>query len=312
MKQTLSFVAGVATLAACLASGTLAASAQSNPKFEYAKADDVKDVKGTEWDATAEAGVVLTTGNSRVTTVTGGFKATRKQAKNKFSAEAAGAFARTSNLVANDINGDMVLQSDEVRREDKDSAKTVASKLRYDRFLTEKNSLFVAALAGADPLAGKDFIGGGQLGYSRLLYLSPSHELAGEFGYDFSYENFATDDPTATQSLSIHSARAFTGYKGKLNETTTVEGSLEVLANLVGQTINTTDVSPFEDLRVNLGGSIAAKLSKSVAMSFSITAKYDNVPAPLAIAGFMLDPDDPPEASRMDTTTKASIIVTFL
>ena len=164
-----------AACAAALVTVATAASAQPTPKFEYGKSDDVKDVKGTEWDATAEAGVVLTSGNSRITTVTGGFKATRKQAKNKFSAEAAGAFARTSNLVANDVNGDMVLQSDEFRREDKDSAKNVAAKLRYDRFLTEKNSLFIAALAGADPLAGKDLTAGGQVGYSRLLYLSDAH-----------------------------------------------------------------------------------------------------------------------------------------
>lgn len=301
-----------AACAAAVITAASAASAQPTPKFEYGKSEDVKDVKGTEWDATAEAGVVLTSGNSRITTLTGGFKATRKQAKNKVSAEAAGAFARTSNLVANDANGDMVLTSDEVRREDKDSAKNAAAKVRYDRFLTEKNSLFVAALAGTDPLAGKDLTAGGQLGYSRLLYLSDAHELAGEFGYDFSYEKFATDDPTATSSISIHSARAFTGYKGKLSETTTVEGSLELLANVNGQTINGRDVSAFEDLRVNLASSIAAKLSKSVALSFSFGAKYDKVPAPLAIAGFMLDPTDPPESSKMDTVTKASLIVTFL
>ena len=46
-------------------------------------------------------------------------------------------------------------------------------------------------------------------------------------------------------------------------------------------------------------------------MSFSIGAKFDNVPAPLAIPGAMLAPDDPPLASKMDTVTKASIIVTF-
>jgi hypothetical protein len=300
-------------LALCaIATPVSLAGAQPTPKFEYGKSEDVKDVKGVEWDATAEAGVILTTGNSRVTTLTGGLKATRKEAKNKFSGEAAGAFARTSNLVANDINGDMLIESDEVIREDKDSAKNYNAKLRYDRFLTEKNSVFIAALAGADPLAGKDLTAGGQVGYSRLLYLTEQHELAGEFGYDFSYENFATDDPTATQSVSIHSARAFTGYKGKLSETTTVEGSLELLANLLGQTINDKDVGAFEDLRANLAGSIVAKLSKSVAMSFSLTAKYDNVPAPLAIPGAMLDPDDPPEASKMDTVMKASIIVTFL
>lgn len=293
-----------------VALGSLAATAaaQPAPKFEFGKAEEVKDVKETEWDATAEAGLVQTTGNSRVTTVTAGAKAMRKQAKNKFSAEAAGAFARASNLIARDLNGDMVLTSSEVTREDKESARNYAAKLRYDRFLTANNSLFIAALAGADKLAGKDLTAGGQLGYARLLHKNERHELAGEFGYDFSYENYASADP---ESVSIHSARGFVGYKGKLSETTTVDGALEVLANVNGQTIGPREVSALEDLRANLSGSVSAKLTKSVALSFSFTAKFDNVPAPLALAGFTLDPNDPPENSKIDTTTKASLIVTL-
>lgn len=304
------------TLASPVVLGTLGAlaalvgtaAAQPAPKFEFGKAEEVKDVKETEWTASAEAGLVLATGNSRSTTITAGAKAMRKQAKNKLALEAAGTLARSSNLVAADANGDMVLTATEVTREDKDSAKNYQAKLRYDRFLTEHNSLFVAALAGADPLAGKDFVGGGQLGYARQLYKTDQHETSGEFGYDFSYENFATEDPAAVQSVSIHSARGFIGHKAKLSGDTSLDGSLEVLTNVSGN--DTADA--FEDVRATLAGALSTKLTKDIAFSFSFTAKFDNVPAPLAIAGFTLDPTNPPETSKMDTTTKASLIVNLL
>lgn len=296
----------VATVALSTAVAIPAALAQPTPKFEYGKADEVKDVKKTEWSATAEAGLVFTTGNSRTTTVTAGAKATRKQKQNKFSLDASGTLARASNLVANDIGGDKILSSNEVTREDKTSAQSYQIKLRYDRFLSEFNSLFVAALGGADIIAGKDFAGGGQLGYARLLYKTERHEITAELGYDFSYEDYV--DPAA-DALAIHSARGFLGYKGKLSEVTSVDGSLEVLANVNEQS---DTVGPFEDLRANAAASLSTKLTKSVSFSFGVIGKFDNAPAPLSIAGYTLSPIDPPTSLKLDTTTKASLIVNFL
>ena len=283
------------------------AAAQPAPKFEYGKAEDVKDVKETVWTATAEAGLVLSTGNSRTTTATGGIKATRKQTKNKLAFEAAGTLTTSSDLTYDGTPGANGVSQNDFIRTDKTSAKNFTSKLRYDRFLTEHNSIFVAALAGADPIAGKDFAGGGQLGYARQLYATEQHTTSGEFGYDFSYENFAAADPASVQ---IHSARAFIGHKAKLSEDTSFEGSLEALDNLNANAA----ADHFDDLRVNLGGSLSTKLTKSIAFSFSFTAKYDNAPAPFALipAGEMVDPANPPETSKIDTTTKASLIVTLL
>lgn len=283
------------------------AGAQPAPKFEYGKAEDVKDVKETEWSATAEAGLVLTTGNSRTTTATGGLKAMRKEAKNKLAIEAGFTLATTSTLVLRNPM-DTVISDGDLIREDKDAAKNYNSKLRYDRFLTEHNSLFVAILAGADPIAGKDLAAGGQLGYARQLYSTEQHTTSGEFGYDFSYENFSAED---AESVQIHSARAFIGHKAKLSDDTSFEGSLEALDNL-----NSNDAADrFDDLRINLGGSLSTKLTKNIAFSFSVTAKYDNVPAPFTLAlpaGVSIDANDPPKTSKIDTTTKASLIVTLL
>ncbi|MBP8809434.1 MAG: DUF481 domain-containing protein [Kofleriaceae bacterium] len=280
-----------------------AATAQPAPKFEFGKADEVKDVEKVEWAATAEAGLVFTTGNGRTTTITGGLKASRKEKANKFSIDAAGTFARSSVLKV--TSTDDIVSADEVERESTTAAQNYLVKLRYDRFLTEFNSLFVAALGGADVVAGKDFAGGGQLGYARLLYKTEKHEVTGEFGYDFSYEDYAAE---GTDSLAIHSARAFVGYKGKLSEATSVDGAVETLANVNEQS---DDVGPFKDLRATVALGLSTKLTKSISFSFGLTAKFDNVPAPLSFAGKMLDANDPPETLKLDTTTKASLIVTL-
>lgn len=296
--------------AAALLCPTLAA-AQPTPKFEYGKADDLKDVKEVEWTATTEASVVLTRGNSSTTTLAATAKATRKEKKNKLSIEATGTYARAESVVgAADLNGNAAISENEIIRASKTSAESWQSKLRYDRFLSEWDSLYIAALAGADQIAGKDFVGGGQLGYARLAYKTEKHEVSVEGGYDFSYENYV--DPTA-KSLAIHSARGFAGYKGKLTDDTSLDGSVEVLVNVNGQS---DEVGPGEDVRATAIGSLSTKLTASVSFAFSVTAKFDNVPAPFSIpdaAGMMLPADlaNPPESDKLDTTTKASLIINF-
>jgi len=276
-----------------------------DPKFEFGKAKELEEVEETEWSATAEAGVVLTTGNSRTTNLTGSAKASRKEKRNKLSLEATGTFARASTLVAAD-DGDGVLTAAEVTREAKTSAQSLSGKVRYDRFLTELNSLFVAAVGATDRIAGKELVGGGQLGYARLLFKNKCHQVTGEAGYDLSYEAYASE---TQPSVAIHSARLFAGYEGTLTETTKLTGSVEVLVNLNGQG---DTAAAFEDTRSNATAALSTQITDDIALSVSVTAKFDNVPAPLALSGFTLDPADPPLASRLDTTTKASLIVTLL
>ncbi len=291
-------------LAAILALAPALAAAQPAPTFAYGKADELEDVKDVEWSATAEAGLVVTTGNSRTTTLSGGAKATRKKQQNKFSGEASATFARaaTTTLAPGAVSP---LTSDEIIRDSETSAQAYNLKLRYDRFLTQWDSLYLAALAGADVIASKDFVGGGQLGYARIVYKAEKHEVNLEAGYDFSYENLADGS-----SNNIHSGRGFLGYKGKLGAESSADGSLEVLVNGNRQS---DEVGPGEDTRATAIAALSTKLSKGISLSFSVTAKYDAVPAPFkAFDGFTLDTIDPPENSKLDTTTKASLIITLL
>ena len=95
MSRTIWFV----TTALTLAIAPTVAAAQPAPTFSFGKADELEEVKKTERTATAEAGLVMTTGNARTTTVTGGVKAARKQQKNKFSVDASATFARASGTI---------------------------------------------------------------------------------------------------------------------------------------------------------------------------------------------------------------------
>jgi hypothetical protein len=274
-------------------------------KFEFAKSEEVEKVKEVEWTAAAELGLVFTTGNSDTTTVTAGARATRKTGKNKLSLEGSLTYARSSVLLLED-NGDGVLDEADIRRVSTTTAETLAGKLRYDRFLTKYNSVFVAALAARDVPAGKESVLGGQIGYSRQLHKKEKSEAVIEIGYDFSRENTVVGDP-----VSIHSARGFIGLKAVMTEGTSIEASGELLTNVLSVDLPTgRDGGPGQDTRLNLKAAISAKIGKNLAVQTAIEAKYDHRPAPLALP-MPLDDGRIVEAATLDTIMKASLIYSF-
>jgi hypothetical protein len=305
--------------AAVVAAGPLVVSAAyaDEPKFDYGNYADVKGVTKPEWFASAEGGLVVTTGTTDSTTATGGFKVSRKEGNNKLGLEASGTYAKTGTLVLDDLNGNgMIDNTSELVERDQITAETLASKARYDRFLTPDNSLFVAALAGRDLPAGKTATFGGQFGYSRQLYKSKTSTTTGEIGYDFSREDLTVGAP-----LSVHSIRAFLGHKAQLMAGATLDASIEALTNLNRENLPTTnpdgtpiDGGPFLDTRVNLRLAISAKVSSSIAFTTSIESHFDNRPGPLTLPsgsapfamGFV------PPAAEVETIMKVSLIYTFL
>lgn len=283
-----------------------AGSAYADPKFEFGKAEELKDIKKPTWLATAELGLVFTTGNSETTSVSGGFKASRKAGDNKFSLEGSALYAKSGVRVLDDKNGNGTIDDQtEIVTAETVTAETLAGKARYDRFLTDFNSLFIAALAARDLPAGKESVLGGQFGYSRRLYKSKTAETVAELGYDYSREDLVVGDP-----ISIHSARAFVGHKSAMTEGADLDAAIEVLSNVNREKLPTgADGGPFRDTRVNLKIALSAKIGTNLAVQTSFEAHFDNRPAPLAIKplamGFV------PEASEVDTIMKASLIYTF-
>lgn len=281
--------------------------AQPAPTFTYGKPDDVKDVKAVDWTATTEAGLLVTTGNSKTTTVSATARGTRLDANNKLEVTGTIAYARSTILIAADEDASGTIGPDEIQEATATTANSWQGKIRYDRFLTEFNSLYATAAVGVDEPAGKDLVAAAQAGYSRRLYKDERHEAVAEIGYDFTYEDLAVGDP-----LSIHSVRAFVGYKGTVRTDTAVEGSVESLSNLNTLATVPDEAGAFEDTRITGIAALTTKLTADISFGVSFTAKFDNVPAPLPpIGGIPYDAGFVPVAEKLDTITKASLIVSF-
>lgn len=285
------------------------------PKFEYVKKDDVKKEaeraakkKDAVWQASAQAGLLMTTGNAQQTTISSGFRASRKEGKNKVQLELGGAFARSTIFLAADENGNGFVDEAEITRVSKTASQSWLVKSRYDRFLDARNALYTSASISADEPAGRILIGSGQLGYSRIMVETKVHQITLESGYDFSYEDLSGN----ARSVSIHSWRVFAGYQGKLSKDTSLEASTEGLFNLNELTTSFGPVYAFEDTRFSNQVSLTTRIYSDLSFRFSFQSKYDNFPAPRPNLDLPYAPGFTPFANKLDTRTEAAIIVNFL
>jgi hypothetical protein len=304
MRYSAVLVVGAALLVA------RGAEAQPSPQFKYGSKEERAEVdkaEKVEWKAAALAGLIMTTGNSRVTTLSAGGNASRKEKGNKFTLEGGAAYARSSIFLAVDANGNGLVEPNEVSRPSSTTTRAYNGKGRYDRFLSENNSLYVVAGVAADRPAGKEIVGNAQGGYSRQVFQDPVHLLVAEVGYDYTYEDLVAGDAN-----SIHSLRAFGGYAGKLSDATGVDGSVEALFNINDYTTPAGPVDRLEDTRVTSKLSLTTKMMGDMSFRFAFEARYDNAPAPRPPFAIPYAPGFVPLADKLDTKTEASLIYNFL
>jgi len=298
-----------------------AANAQTDPKFAFGKPEAAPGPAAVEWKAQAKGGVSMTTGNSQNTNATASFTASRKQAGNRVSLDGALIYGQNKVIVPvvdTATNTITALDSRTV-----ETANSWIVKGRYDRFLTTNNTVFGAAQAAADKVAGKSLIGGGQVGYMRQLYTSDMHLVVAEIGYDFSYESYVQQPGKTIEPVSIHSVRAFVGETLKLSAATGITAGLEALSNVNKETkaidakTGMLGVDPFADTRLTGKLGLTTTLWKSLSAGFGFTLRYDQNPAPRPIpsgspAGASYAPGFQPFADKVDTLTEATLIYTFL
>jgi large conductance mechanosensitive channel len=275
-----------------------------------------------EWKAQSKGGFLLTSGNSQTTNATFGVNASRKQGNNKLTLEGVYAYGKSSNLIAQKTAPDPANPAAPPAitgydRQNVVSTNNWMAKGRYDRFLTENNSLYASGQGAGDKVAGKMFFGGGQAGYSRQLFKDKMHLVVAELGYDFSYLVFETSDP----SVAVHSARAFVGETLTLTQQTGMTAGVEGLFNLNKETkaknVNTGDngVDPFKDTRVNAKIGISTNLYKSLSLGLGFTFKYTQNPAPRPLPDGLVYADNINAsfkyADKVDTITEATLTYTF-
>jgi hypothetical protein len=316
-------LATLAAAGAALLSSSLAA-AQTDPKFEYAKAEAVKPGAAplVEWKTQAKAGGLWTAGNSQVKSAVLGVTASRKQGANKLSLEGDLAYGRSNvwQTVPNMTDPTTV----DIQRNPVTTTNNFLAKGRYDRFFTENNAGYVSAQAAGDRIAGKTFFGGGQIGYSRQLLKNDMNTIVAEIGYDFSYETYV-QPPTgaAPPGVAVHSARLFAGETLKLSAATGVIASVEALLNLnrESKALNHVDgsmgVDAFKDTRVVGKAALTTTVYKSLSLAVGFIVKYDQNPAPLPLAPILMGrtlngmDDQTPFSESTDYQTEVTLIYTF-
>jgi hypothetical protein len=276
----------------------------TTPKYVFAKQEEVK---GVVWRAIAEAGLVFTTGNSETTTATGGVRVSRRTRWNKFSLDASGAYAKSGvrGLVTDNYGDGMIHDPSQVGTIEAITAETLNGRLRYDRFVTDLDSFYIAAIASRDLPAGKRSAFGGQIGYSRHLIKAKTAEALAELGYDVSRVRLVVGPP-----LTIHSARAFIGVKKEMIAGTVLDASFEVLTNLNSVPLPTMkDGSIFQVTTLNGKLAVSAKMSKNLAVQTSIESHYNHRPGPAPLKNLAMGVVI--EAASLDTLMKASLIYNF-
>jgi hypothetical protein len=153
-----------------------------------------------------KGGFVLTSGNSQATNGVLALTSSRKEGNNKLSFDATMAYGRSNVLipVLADPDPNMPAMPPTVTALGRRTVVSTNNWLlrgRYDRFITTHNSAYASGQAAADRIAGKEFFGGGQVGYSRQLLKTEMHTLVAELGYDYSYEDLR---PAAEQDAGFH------------------------------------------------------------------------------------------------------------
>jgi len=294
-----------AWIAAALAAAlSVAPAVAEEPKFAYGKKEDA--AKAPDWAASVTAGFGLTTGNAQNLNLTGGASASHRFGDNMLSLDAVAAIIRTTVSVAvPEAPGSTTAVLGTITQTTSEAWNV---KLRYDRFF-DLNALYAFGFAGGDVPAGKQFLGGGQVGYARALYKTAKDELVVEGGVDFTHELFVTGTP---DTVDIASLRAYLGYIGNPNDSLSYNVGVEWLGNMNAETRPTGNVGAFADNRVNGKLGVTWKIFGGGSLGFRFRCLYDSAPAPKPLpslpGGLQWPAGYQPLAEKFDTFTELVLV----
>jgi putative salt-induced outer membrane protein YdiY len=250
---------------------------------EFAETDkEGAEVEKPKRSLGAELGGALSAGNSQAFSVNSGITGEYRWTANKFSGNLGALFGQS----VVDADGNGILSEAERDAGYVTNQQQVVLDLRYDRYLSKKNSLYVLVGLLHDRFAGFETRSHQQIGYSRLLVDSDTTELVAELGFDWAQENYYEDQDPAYQN--VFAARVMLGFSHTFNESVTFRDTFEVYPNVV----------VFEDVRILNTASLTAKLSDKLGFKTAYNLRFDNQP----VEGFR----------RADHAITASLVVTLL
>jgi putative salt-induced outer membrane protein YdiY len=232
-----------------------------------------------ETTATLSAGGQLSTGNSQLVAGTVNGKFDLRRGPNGFGAS----------LVGNYGEGAAAGQGWQVTTEN------VQGRLRYDRYVSERVSLFLIGTVRHDRFQGLDARFNVDPGAKYLFLNADTTKFWSELGYDFQYdirrndalETMATPPTMLDKTASDHSVRVFVGFRHAFNKDVTFSTGVEYLQSFVHST----------QYRLNYDALLAAGLGAGFSVGVGFTARYDHSPLP--------------NKSDLDTSTTLSLIYAF-
>jgi putative salt-induced outer membrane protein YdiY len=239
--------------------------------------------------ATVSAGGQLATGNSRQLAATANGLFETRFGDNSFGAAILGNYGEGAAPGASLV----------------ETAKNIQGRLRYDRYLTERASLFFAVTGRQDKFQGLYFRLNLDPGFKYLFINCPKTTLWGELGYDFQYDdrynsaryvldangdrvvdNFGNWEWVPKTEVD-HSVRAFVGAKHAFNEQVNIAGGVEYLQSVVDS----------KRSRLNFDLLFVAKVGAGASVGLGFSARYDNDPLP--------------GKQNLDTATTVSLLYSF-
>lgn len=215
----------------------------------------------TETRLSVELGGALAKGNTDFWVINGLGAASHKWHRNQVAGEAGANLGQG----VGDADGDGRLSEEERSRGLQQTAEKYWLEVRYDRFVGQRDSLYVLLGALVDPFAGYDLRSHEQIGYSRILLETDTRVLA-EVGMDIAQEVYVPDvEPGYANVLA---ARAMVGIDHWFSDDVAFVDTLEAYENVVD----------LEDLRVLNEVALTTRLSDVFSVKLSHKLTWDNRP----------------------------------
>lgn len=221
---------------------------------QVVKPTDVKEAS----ELKLSAGGLLASGNSRSMALTGAGQLRLRRMANEYSASVAGNYGRSAATPEDDMQT---------------SVENLQGRVRYDRFLSDHWSLFVAQSARKDRFQGLDLRLNFDPGVAYYVFDVEKHRLWAELGYDFQHDirtNAALLAATTPieRTESRHSVRGFAGYENNINEALRFTTGVEYIQS----------VQETENWRLNWDVGLTSAISNAFSLSTTFSLRYDNNP----------------------------------
>lgn len=210
----------------------------------------------------AELGGAFTAGNTRTYTLNASLDADHGWGHNRLGIDTGVNLGRS--II--DADGDGHIDMDEHDAGWVETARKLWIDLRYDRYVSPRESLYALGGTLVDPFAGYDNRSHVQVGYSRLLFQDEDTHMVSEIGLDGAREDYVQGvDPGLGHVVAV---RMMLGLTHTFNENVSFTNKLEVYEN----------VPNLVDLRILNQASIGARLADTLSLKLSHNLVYDHDP----------------------------------